>query len=158
MQPNGSTALLDGVRLGMAQIQKARNARRALIVVSDGGENNSRFSLGELRKVAMEANVQIFSIGLHDRPARAKRWRARSCCANWRVRAAESIIRSIALRRLRGRWRRLGLRCTISMCWDITRRDAQAGKYRTITVQLCLLAGIPPRHIYVRTGYYTPEK
>ncbi len=67
--PNGSTALLDGVYLGLAHIRKAHNPRRALIVVSDGGDNNSRYTLGELKKIALESDTEIFSIGLHLSPA-----------------------------------------------------------------------------------------
>ncbi len=158
-QPNGSTALLDGVRLGMAQIQKARNPRRALIVVSDGGENNSRFSLGELRKVAMEADVQIFSIGLHDRPgtreevegAELLRELARASGGiHYPVHCAEEIAGAMA---------KIGIALHNQYVLGYyPPADAQAGKYRPITVQLCLPAGIPPLHIYARTGYYTPEK
>src|SRR4051812_18565757 len=66
--PNGTTSLLDGVYMGLQHIKKAKNPRKALIVVSDGGDNNSRYTLQELAKIAQEADTQIFSICLFDKP------------------------------------------------------------------------------------------
>ncbi|HEY2381669.1 MAG TPA: VWA domain-containing protein [Terriglobia bacterium] len=59
----GSTALFDAVYLGMEKIRKASYPKRALIVITDGGENHSRYTFSNLRDLAKEQNVQIFSIG-----------------------------------------------------------------------------------------------
>jgi Ca-activated chloride channel family protein len=85
--PDGNAALLDGVFLGLAQIRKGRNPRRALIVVSDGGDNNSRYALGELKKMATESDAQIFAIGLHPQPDHGGR--ARRTGASGRIDARE---------------------------------------------------------------------
>ena len=55
--PDGTTSLLDGVYMGLQQLKKAHNPRKALIVVSDGGDNNSRYTLRELASMAAEADV-----------------------------------------------------------------------------------------------------
>jgi len=61
-RPGGFTALIDTVYLGLNQMRKARNPQRALIILSDGVENHSRYSKSELLRVALEADVQIYAI------------------------------------------------------------------------------------------------
>jgi Ca-activated chloride channel family protein len=58
------TALYDAVYLGLAQARHGANARKALLVLSDGGDNNSRYTASELRSYAREAGVEIYSIGI----------------------------------------------------------------------------------------------
>ncbi|MBV8843503.1 MAG: VWA domain-containing protein [Bryobacterales bacterium] len=62
IKPGGFTALIDTVYLGLNQMRKAPHAQRALLIVSDGVDNHSRYSKGELLRVALEADVQIYSI------------------------------------------------------------------------------------------------
>jgi Ca-activated chloride channel homolog len=64
---SGTTALLDGIHLGIAQMKRARNARKALIVLSDGGDNFSRRSLRELKATLMESDTQVYALGVFDR-------------------------------------------------------------------------------------------
>ena len=66
----GGTALFDAVAMALHEMRGARNERRVLMVISDGGDNSSRFSERELRVVAQESDVQIDSIGIHDHPVR----------------------------------------------------------------------------------------
>jgi Ca-activated chloride channel family protein len=68
----GSTALIDTVYLGLNRMRSARNARRALLIVSDGMDNNSRYSKAELLRTVQEQDVQIYTIGLAERPAGKK--------------------------------------------------------------------------------------
>jgi len=65
--PKGRTSLLDAIYLGFAQMRQAKYQRRALLVISDGGDNHSRYSEGEIRSLAKEANVAIYAIGIFDR-------------------------------------------------------------------------------------------
>ena len=65
-QPRGRTALLDAIYLGLNQMRKAHNARKALLIISDGGDNHSRYSESEVKSTVQESDVQIFGIGLFD--------------------------------------------------------------------------------------------
>jgi Ca-activated chloride channel family protein len=58
----GMTALIDTVYLGLSRMREARRPRRALLILSDGIDNQSRYSQGELMRVALEADVQIYTI------------------------------------------------------------------------------------------------
>jgi Ca-activated chloride channel homolog len=59
----GSTALLDGVYLGLNEVRKSRNMRKALVIISDGGENHSRYTPGEVKNAIQESDVLIYAIG-----------------------------------------------------------------------------------------------
>src|ERR1700751_4049669 len=62
----GETALFDGIYLGLSQMQGAHNTKKALLIISDGGDNHSRCSEPDIRKFVQEADVQIYSIGLFE--------------------------------------------------------------------------------------------
>jgi Ca-activated chloride channel family protein len=59
----GSTALLDGVYLGLNEVKKSKNLRKALVIISDGGENHSRYTPGEVKNAIQESDVLIYAIG-----------------------------------------------------------------------------------------------
>ena len=63
---HGLTALFDGVYLGLSQMRGAHNTKKALLIISDGGDNHSRYSETEVRKFVQEADVQIYAIGLFE--------------------------------------------------------------------------------------------
>jgi Ca-activated chloride channel family protein len=62
----GPTALLDAVYLGISKLRSARYERKAILILSDGGDNASRYKLREIRSVAQESDVQIYAIGLFE--------------------------------------------------------------------------------------------
>lgn len=64
--PRGSTALYDAAYLGVEKLQQGRHSRKALLIISDGQDNNSRYSYKELRNRVKEADVQIYAIGITD--------------------------------------------------------------------------------------------
>src|SRR5258706_7465174 len=67
-QAKGATALLDGVYLAMNQMRKARNARKAILIISDGGDNSSRYTEREVKNAVRESDVQIYAIGIVEPP------------------------------------------------------------------------------------------
>ncbi len=64
--PDGNTALLDAVSLGIAKLRNARHKRRALLIISDGGDNSSRYRLGEIKSLVQESDVLVYAIGIFD--------------------------------------------------------------------------------------------
>jgi len=66
MEPRGHTALLDAVYLALEQMKDARHQRRAILILSDGGDNESRFTVSELRTTMREAGVWIYALGIYD--------------------------------------------------------------------------------------------
>jgi VWFA-related protein len=68
IRPNGRTALLDAIYFAIQEMKQAHNTRKALLIISDGGDNRSRHSMGEIKNAVREADVQIHSIGIFDPP------------------------------------------------------------------------------------------
>jgi Ca-activated chloride channel homolog len=63
LRANGSTALYDAVYAGVAKLKDGINPRKALVVVTDGFENHSRYSRSNLMEAVKETDVQIYTIG-----------------------------------------------------------------------------------------------
>jgi Ca-activated chloride channel family protein len=66
VSPRRSTALYNAMYLAVEKIKEGRHPKRALLVISDGEDNNSRYSYKELRNRVKEADVQIYAIGITD--------------------------------------------------------------------------------------------
>lgn len=64
--PNGPTALLDAVYLGISYMKTSKHTKRALLIFSDGGDNSSRHSQREIKRLVREADVQLYAIGFYD--------------------------------------------------------------------------------------------
>ena len=64
--PHGSTALYDAAYIAVEKVQQGRHSKRALLIISDGQDNNSRYTYKELRNIVKEADVQIYAIGITD--------------------------------------------------------------------------------------------
>ena len=66
-QPKGRTALLDAIQMGLHKMKNAKYAKKALLIISDGGDNHSRYGESEIKSYAKESDVMIYSIGVFDR-------------------------------------------------------------------------------------------
>lgn len=66
LRPENRTALIDAIYLGVNKLRDSKYARKALLVVSDGGDNRSRYTQGELNRIVRESEVQIYSVGIFD--------------------------------------------------------------------------------------------
>lgn len=60
----GATSLYDAVYLGLDKLKGSRNPRKALLVISDGEDNRSRYTFSDLKRFAAEKDVKIYSIGI----------------------------------------------------------------------------------------------
>jgi Ca-activated chloride channel family protein len=64
--PKGHTALLDAIHMGTQEMKNARYRRRALLVISDGGDNHSRYHEARIRSELKEADCQLYAMGIYD--------------------------------------------------------------------------------------------
>jgi Ca-activated chloride channel homolog len=65
--PKGRTALLDAIYMGIRKMHDAKYGKKALLIISDGGDNHSRYSEGQLKSAVKESDVMIYAIGTFDR-------------------------------------------------------------------------------------------
>jgi Ca-activated chloride channel homolog len=74
LQSGGRTALLDAICIALSELKHARHSRKAIVIMSDGGDNASRYKDRQVMRLVREADVQIYSIGIFS--AMAYRWDA----------------------------------------------------------------------------------
>lgn len=65
----GNTALADAIYMGVSKLKSARYSRKALVIISDGGDNNSRHSLRQTKHMVRESDAQVYAIDVCDSPA-----------------------------------------------------------------------------------------
>jgi len=158
--PRGRTALLDAIYLGMDRMRRAKYERKALLIISDGGDNHSRYTESEIKSMVREADVQIYGIGLFDRMAKTPEEHEGPALLSDVTEAtggrtfvidSPSELADVATKigiELRNQYV-LGYRPT---------NPAHDGKWRKIKVRLNPPKGLPPLHVYAKTGYYAPTE
>jgi len=162
-QSKGKTALLDGIYMAMHEMKKAKNPRKALLVISDGGDNNSRYTEGEIKSLVKEADVQIYAIGIYE-PVSSRGRTAEEL-------SGPSLLTEIA-EQTGGRQfpvenpnelpdiaTKIGieLRNQYVLFYSPSNRERD-GKYRRVQVRLVQPKGLPPLRAFWRTGYYAPSQ
>ena len=159
--PGGSTSLIDGIYMGLQQVRKSTNGRRALIVVSDGGDNNSRYTLRELEKIAVESDTQIFTMGLHDNPQSREEVEGPALLAELCNKTGGVNFVITEMPQLSSVMGKVGVMLHNQYLlgyYPPADDTSSSGKYRKIKVQLLLPSGLPPMQIHARAGYYTPGR
>lgn len=75
VRPSGATAFYDAVQMGLEKLARAAYQKRALLIISDGQDTNSRHSFKEVRRALSESDVQVYSIGIRSTytPSTSKR-------------------------------------------------------------------------------------
>ncbi len=158
--PKGRTALLDAIYLGMNRMQKAHYERKALLIISDGGDNHSRYTEGEIKSMVREADVQIYGIGLFDLSFKTPEEREGPALLTDVTEvtggrtftiSSPNELADVATKigiELRNQYV-LGYRPT---------NPVRDGKWRKIKVKLNPPKGLPPLHVYAKTGYYAPTE
>jgi VWFA-related protein len=147
LQANGWTALLDAVAFGTNRLKSARNPRKVLLVLSDGNDNNSRFTESEVRSRVMEADVRIYGIALGYRPRLLQRLAEET---------GGNVLLAHDVSELPDVVRRLSVEIRSHYLLGYTPlNDAADGKYRKLTVELLQPPGASSLRAYWRRGYYS---
>jgi Ca-activated chloride channel family protein len=158
----GKTALLDAIYLGLNQMRIASNGKRALLIISDGGDNSSRYTEKDIKRIVREADTQLYSIGIFD----PFEYRSRTQeelngptllsetteLTGGRAFTAENLndLPDIATKigaELRNQYI-LGYRPS---------NKAHDARWRKIKIKLRVPKGLPPLSVYAKTGYYAPN-
>jgi len=148
VQAAGWTALHDALCLSLQKMKKAKNARRALLILSDGGDNNSRYSESEVRNMVRESDVRVYSIGLFERPKLLENLAADSGGRAYLVHKLDDLpdVVETLSRDLRSQY-------VLGYSSNNGQKD---GKYRKVRVELIDKLRRIPLSIFWRRGYYAP--
>jgi Ca-activated chloride channel homolog len=157
--PGGITSLLDGVVLGLAQLKHANHPRKALVVVSDGGENNSRYTLRELEAMAAESDAQIFALGLHQNPRTQEEVEGPHLLRELTRNTGGVNYQVDDLNDLRSAMGQIGVSLHSQYVLGYyPPANAAGGKHRRVKVQLMLPPGLPKLMVFARSQYFVPER
>jgi Ca-activated chloride channel family protein len=156
---HGMTALYDGVYLGLSQMRGAHNTKKALLILSDGGDNHSRYSEREIRRFVREADVQIYAIGLFD-PDGGRTVEERNGPSLLGELTEMTGGRMFMVQRLSelpdiATKISMELRNQYVLGYRPSNRRHD-GTWRKIKVKLRPPKGLPPLTVYAKTGYLAP--
>jgi VWFA-related protein len=162
VKSGGTTALLDAIQAAFLNIRKAHNPRRAIVIISDGGDNHSRATKIEIQRLAREADAQVFALGTYESPAARHRTTEELTGPELLTAISEqSGGRSFPVMKpsdVTDAAIRIGLE--LREQYLIAYRPANQdwnGTYRRITVQPAPPAGFPQLHMYWRQGYFAAD-
>jgi Ca-activated chloride channel family protein len=164
VQAGGQTAMLDAINTGLVEMKKAKNSRKAIVIVSDGGDNSSHYTAAQIEALVREADVQIYAMGVFDpvfsfgaTPEEISGPRLLSEIASQTggrafAAAVPSDLPSVANRiavELRNQY----------VLGYYPKNKARDGKYRNVKVQVSQPIGIgSPLKVHWRLGYYAPAQ
>jgi Ca-activated chloride channel family protein len=159
-QSKGRTALLDAVLLAMNEMKKSKKNRRALLIISDGGDNASRYSETEVRNRVREADVLIYAIGIYEPDGSRSR--------SPEELAGPGLLSEIA-EQTGGRHlpaeasempdvaAKIGVELRNRYVLGYSPTDKQRdGRYHPVQVKVVPPKGVPPLRAFWRHGYYAP--
>jgi Ca-activated chloride channel homolog len=159
LTPDGNTALFDAISDGADRMRLAQQRRKALLIISDGGDNHSRHRLKEIKRLVQDSDIEVYAIGVFDigpfktvEEALGKKWLSQITDAtggrtitvdsrNKIPEAAATISREIRSRYV------LGYRPA----------EAHGSLRRKIRVQVASTSMKTAFHAYYKTGYVPPE-
>jgi Ca-activated chloride channel homolog len=163
IKSGGRTALLDAIYMGLNEMKQGRSSRKALLVISDGGDNHSRYTENEIKRAVKESDAQIYAVAVLEPLASRGRTPEEAAgpslladlaeVSGGRMFSVESaselpdIAEKISIE-LRNEY-------VIGYKPSNLVRD---GRWRRIKVKLDPPRGLPPLQVYARTGYYAPTQ
>jgi Ca-activated chloride channel homolog len=162
-QAKGRTALLDAVYLAIHQMKKAKNPRKAILVLSDGGDNSSRYTESEIRNLVREADVQIYAIGIFEMMGSRGRTAEEMSGPGLLSEIAEQTggrhfpVENIS--ELPDIAAKIGVELRNQYVLGYSPSNmARDGKYRRVKVKVNQPRGFPPLRAFWRLGYYAPTQ
>ena len=158
IQPRGETALLDAIYLSMNVMRHAKYPRKAIFVISDGGDNSSRYTVREVKNWIVEADVQIYSIGIFEAPGMRSRTIEEMCGPALLSEIAETtggrMYEVSDLNDLRDIATKIGNALRNQYVLGFSPGAEHDGKYHRVLVKIPKIQGLPKLHASFRTGYY----
>jgi Ca-activated chloride channel homolog len=158
--PKGMTALLDAIYMGMNQMKQAKHQRKALLIISDGGDNHSRYTESEIKSAVKEADVQLFGIGIFDQSPRTSEERLGPALLSemTEVTGGRTFILT-SPNDLPDVAAKIGteLRNQYVLAYAPAKKPKD-GKWHKIRVKLMPPKGLPPLSIHAKQGYYAAQE
>jgi VWFA-related protein len=162
-QSKGRTALLDAVYMALHEMKKAKNPRKALLLISDGGDNSSRYSEAEIKALVKEADVQIYAIGIYESVGARSRTPEETSGPALLTEIAEQTggrqYQVDNLNELPDVAAKIGVELRNQYILGYSPKNlTRDGKYRRVQVRLVQPHGMPLLRPFWKQGYYAPTQ
>ncbi len=158
----GRTALLDALYLAVNHMRHGKHQKKAILIISDGGDNHSRYTESEIKELVKEADVQIYAIGIYNV------YGARGTPEEL---AGPGLLTELAettggrqfavdnINELPDVAGKIGVELRNQYILGYSPQNlSKDGKWRKIKVKLNPPRGLPQLHVYAKTGYYAPTQ
>jgi Ca-activated chloride channel family protein len=158
--PKGMTALLDAIYMGMNQMKHAKHQRKALLIISDGGDNHSRYTEREITSAVKEGDVQIFGIGIFDQSPRTPEERMGPVLLSsvTEVTGGRTFILT-SPNDLPDVATKIGTQIRNQyLIAYAPKQKPRDGKWHKIKVKLMPPKGLPPLNVHAKQGYYAVQE
>jgi len=163
MQSKGRTALLDAIYLALNKMKEAKNTQKALLVISDGGDNSSRYTEREIKRLVRESDVQIYAIGIFEPYSGRGRTPEEMAGPDLLSEIAESTggrqFPVENLNELPDIAEKIGIELRNQYVLGyVPTNEKSDGKWRRVKVEVKKIRGMPQLRPYFRNGYYAPSR
>jgi len=160
--PKGRTALLDAIYLGLSQMRGAHNGKRALLILSDGGDNHSRYNESDIKRLVKEADTQLYAIGIFDplgsRNRTPEELKGPSLLSEITEMTGGRVFAVERLEDLPDIATKIGMELRNQYVLGYRPSNkAHDARWRKIKIKLRAPRGLPPLTVYSKTGYYAPS-
>ncbi len=164
LQVSGTTALLDGVRLAMLEMKDAHYTRKAIIIISDGEDNASRWTVGQLKAAVREEDILIYSIRISESADAyvvypPQRLTGSALLNEISSQTGGRLFEVTKLKQLPDIAEKIGgwLRNQYVLGY-VPNQATKDGSYRKVQLKLARPKGYPKMHAVWRQGYYAPKE
>jgi Ca-activated chloride channel family protein len=141
-------------------MKDARNTKKALLIISDGGDNHSRYTEGEIKSMVREADVQIYAIGMFSTaPPTPEEVAGPALLTDISNVTGGRMFSINSPNELADVATKIGieLRNQYVLGYRPTNKTKD-GRWRKIKVKLIPPKGLPHLNVYSKTGYYAPSQ
>jgi Ca-activated chloride channel family protein len=158
--PKGRTALLDSIYLGINKMRDGEHSKKALLIISDGGDNRSRYTDREIKSMVKEADVQIYGIGIFDPSAPTpEEMRGPQLLSEITEVTGGRTFTVDNPNELADIATKIGIELRNQYVLGYRPiNPARNGSWRKIKVKILPPKGLPPLNVYAKTGYYAPTE
>jgi VWFA-related protein len=153
---HGSTALLDALLLAIHEMHKSKMNKKALLVISDGGDNHSRYTTAEAQKVIRESDVLIYAIGVFGGGTTPEEYGGGALLSHIAEGTGGRLFEA-NVPELPDIAKKIGIDLRNRYVLGYSPANAQRdGKYHRVDVRLLPPRGLPKLNAHWRTGYFSP--
>ncbi|PWU10005.1 MAG: VWA domain-containing protein [Terriglobia bacterium] len=156
---HGRTALLDAVYLALQEIKKSAKSRKALLIISDGGDNASRYRGTEVKSLARESDVLIYGLGIYGAAGTAEELYGPTLLSQIAELTGGREFPIADINDMPEATAKIGIelrnRYVLGFSPPAVQRD---GRYHRLRVKLLPPPAMPRLNAYWRPGYYAPEE